>query len=504
MCRKDCPLEGAPVETSIEKARREVQEAFDRARAIAETNEIQTLREVERKLWTAMLEVGRALIALFLARCATRPRVVEYLDQGRQYALIGTTRTSEVGTLFGKLNFTRPIGIRVGAPSVAADLPVDRELGLCTGFSLGVVLAMSRLCAQMAFASARENFRQAYEWAPSPRATMRMVDGTGGEARGFLEQAPAPEDDGDVLVVLVDAGGAPMVNVKEYVRRRLRREARHGGTRRHQRRARRREQPKQRRGPGQKSKNAKMAVVGVLYTLRKTAKGMEGPINKRVYATFESHEELFIWLRREADKRGYGKKPTVFLADGSGHIWRFQEKYFPEAEGCLDWYHLQEYLWAAGKRLHRKDSQVHRWVDVQKKHLRNGKVQTVIDELRRVLEETPKTGPGNKGKRAQLEVTLGYIEEHRPRLRYRELRERDLDIGSGVVEGAVRNLIRMRLDGPGMRWGRHRAECVLHLRCIYLNRQWEEFEAYLSAKGVTLPDQPIPMQPHTATPRKAA
>jgi hypothetical protein len=492
------------VETSIEKARREVQEAFDRAWAIADTSDIQALAEMERKLWTAMLAVGRALIALFFARCAARPRPVEYSYRGRQYALRGVTRTSEVGTLFGKLPFTRPTGIQLGAPLGAADLLVDRELGLCSGFSLGVVLAMSRLCAQMAFGTARDNFRQAYEWAPSPRATLRMVDGTGEQARAFLEQAPAPENDGEVLVVLVDAGGAPMVDLKEYLRRRTRREARRRGTRRHQRRARRREQPRKRRAPGQKSKNAKMAVVGVLYTLRRTPEGMEGPINKRVYATFESHEALFIWLRREADKRGYGEKPTVFLADGSEHIWRLQEQYFPEAEPCLDWYHLVEYLWDAGKRLHRSRSRVEQWVSAQKKRLRNGRVQAVISELRRALEETPKTGPGNKGKREQIETTLGYIEEHRPRLRYRELRERDLDIGTGAVEGAVRNLVRMRLDGPGMRWGRQRSEYILHLRCIYLNRQWDAFEAYLATKRVELPPQPVPMQPHLAMSKEAA
>ena len=78
------------------------------------------------------------------------------------------------------------------------------------------------------------------------------------------------------------------------------------------------------------------------------------------------------------------------------------------------------------------------------------------------------------------------------------------DIGSGAVEGAVRNLVRLRLDGPGMRWGRQRSEYVLHLRCIYLNRQWGDFETYLSVKGVKLPAQPVPMQPHTAKLKDAA
>jgi hypothetical protein len=37
-----------------------------------------------------------------------------------------------------------------------------------------------------------------------------------------------------------------------------------------------------RREPGKKSKNAKMAAVGVLYTLRRDAEGeLDGPLNKQ-------------------------------------------------------------------------------------------------------------------------------------------------------------------------------------------------------------------------------
>jgi hypothetical protein len=93
-------------------------------------------------------------------------------------------RTSEIGTRFGKVLFSRPVGRRRGFWKRAkADLPVDRELGLSAGFSLGVVVAITRLCAQMAFAPARGTFREFCEWAPSSRATLRMVDAVGDLAR---------------------------------------------------------------------------------------------------------------------------------------------------------------------------------------------------------------------------------------------------------------------------------------------------------------------------------
>ncbi|MBV8282323.1 MAG: hypothetical protein JO347_09715 [Candidatus Eremiobacteraeota bacterium] len=75
---------------------------------------------------------------------------------------------------------------------------------------------------------------------------------------------------------------------------------------RHHRRTQRRQHPRPRRTIGKKSKNAKMAAVGVLYTLKQTKDELEGPINKRVYSTFESYRALFEWLLREATKRGYG------------------------------------------------------------------------------------------------------------------------------------------------------------------------------------------------------
>ena len=145
-----------------------------------------------------------------------------------------------MGTRFGKVSFRRPVGRRPEAQRSACDRLVDRELGLCSGFSLGVVLDMTRLCAQMAYASAQATHRDLFEWAPSPRAVMRMIDAAGEEARPFLEQALPPDDDGEVLVIQVDGKGAPMISEQEHQRRSQPHQRPSGkGTRRHARRSRR-------------------------------------------------------------------------------------------------------------------------------------------------------------------------------------------------------------------------------------------------------------------------
>jgi hypothetical protein len=486
----------------IERVEREVQSAIERVRRCAAPKEPATLVAVEAELWTALLGLGRVVIALFLARQASRPRAATYEHDGARFALdADSLRRIEVGTRFGKVLFARPIGVPLGKRS-RADLPVDRELGLCSSFSLGTVTAIIQLCALMAFGTARRLFAEFHEWAPSARTTLRMVDAVGAEARRFLDAAAVPEDDGDVLVIQVDGRGAPMITATEHDRRRQPRR-RATGTARHRRRERRRAHPRPRRKKGDKSKNAKVAFVGVIYTLRKTREGREGPINKRLIATFESHEALFRWFHEHAVRRGYGKKKTLFLADGSDHIWRYQQLYFPQAVPCIDWYHVAEKLWEAGGCIHREGSDELRvWVADQQRRLRRGKLAEMHRVLTDAFAKVPKTGPGNKGRRKRLLAIMKYLSEHQRRMRYAELRREDLDIGTGAVEGAVRNLVGLRLDGPGMRWGRDRAEMILHLRCIVLNGQWDVFAAYLAARPIKLAAQPTPARTHDAKPQQ--
>lgn len=170
-----------------------------------------------------------------------------------------------------------------------------------------------------------------------------------------------------------------------------------------------------------------------------------------------------------------------------------------KAVSCIDWYHIVEKLWEAGGCLHSEGSEdLAAWVAEQQKRLRRGALGGLATELSRAYAAIPVTGPGNKGRRKRLLDIMKHFAEHRCRMRYAELRREDLDIGTGAVEGAVRNLVGMRLDGPGMRWGRDRAELVLRLRCILLNEQWDAFCRYLAPRTIKLAPQPVPARSHVA------
>jgi hypothetical protein len=57
----------------------------------------------------------------------------------------------------------------------------------------------------------------------------------------------------------------------------------------------------------------------------------------------------------------------------------------------------------------------------------------------------PKTGPGNEGKREKLLDVLRHLSKHVEHMRYNVLRKSDRDIATCALEGAVCNLVRMRL-----------------------------------------------------------
>lgn len=498
--------------TSIDQARADIQQAMRTLMTIADSSAPTSAASAEQRLWSGLLVLGRALMALLFARQGARWRGGRsYEADGKRLVVVGT-ETSVIGTRFGRVTVEVPVGMIEGDLRAARDYPLSRALGLPAGFTMLVVTTMARLCAQMAFASARDLARHLFEWTPSARAVLRMVDAVGERAHGFLEQAPAPEGDGEVLVIMVDGKGAPAISSAEYARR-ARPHGQRGGNGRHDRRQKRRERPRKRRGPGKKSKNAKMAAIGVLYTLKRDAAGkLDGPVNKRVYGTFDGYRALFDWLSPEAKKRGYGTTKftkVLFVADGADAIWTLQKEVFPDAEVCLDWYHVVEKLWAAGKAVcrgtRRQRAALEAWVAAQKKRLRHGKPEEVIAEIERALDETAVTGPGNKFRREVLGRVRDHFVKNAARMQYKKLRAADLEIGSGVVEGAVRHLVGVRLDGPGMRWGRDRAEAVLHLRCVLINGLWDDFTRHLTAQAdFRLRSKPVPTRTHDAVLKQAA
>ena len=72
-----------------------------------------------------------------------------------------------------------------------------------------------------------------------------------------------------------------------------------------------------------------------------------------------------------------------------------------------------------------------------------------------------------------------YLDRRLDKMHYADLLAKDMEIGSGMVEGAIKNLIGKRCDHGGMRWIKERAEAVVQLRCIEANGDWETFMSFV-------------------------
>jgi hypothetical protein len=343
-----------------------------------------------------------------------------------------------------------------------------------------------RLATKVSFAEARATLGLFLPAVPSTEVIEQTVLGLGKSTGDWFEQLPAPDDDGEVLVVMIDSKGAPTATEQELQRRRgKRRRGRAAPSARHRGRHRRTRYPKKpRRKKGDKSKHAKMATLVVMYTLRRSGPLLLGPVNRWIYASFAPKEHAFQIARREADKRGFTAESgrlVQLVTDGDLDLDCYAKRHFPEAIHTIDVMHVIEKLWVAGECVHPEGSpELKRWVDRQSKRLYDGKARRIVADLRRLLESAPRTGPGNKGKRERLANVIRYIDNRLDRLNYHELRAQDLEIGSGAVEGAIKNVIGKRCDHGGMRWIKERVEAVLQLRCIEINGHWDAFVAMVN------------------------
>jgi hypothetical protein len=332
-------------------------------------------------------------------------------------------------------------------------------------------------------------------WSPSTRTIEKAVLGLGKQTQAWFEQAPPPPDDGETLVIMIDSKATPTATESELRKRRGKRRKKSGGrSKRHRGRSKRKNwQEKRRRKKGDHSKNGRAATLVVMYTLKEAKlpggrQRLEGPVNRRVYASYAPKRHAFAVARRDANRRGFGPssgKRIQLVFDGDRVLEQYAREFFPKATITLDVIHATEYLWKAGRSFYREGSkQLAAWVAEQKDRLYAGKIKAILRDLRRELDALAKTGPGNKGKRARLSGAIRYLAARVKLMNYRELLDQDLEISSGPVEGAVRYVIGQRFDAAGMRWITERSEALLQLRCIEINEQWDDFIRFVERRDV--------------------
>ena len=151
-----------------------------------------------------------------------------------------------------------------------------------------------------------------------------------------------------------------------------------------------------------------------------------------------------------------------------------QELKLKRAIGILDIWHVTEYLYNLAYCFCRDGSkEAEAFVETYLRKLLEGKVNRVIGGIRQMA--TKRDLPLAKWNK--VEDCLTYFAARSEYMKYDEYLAAGYPIGSGVVEGACRHLVKDRMEQTGMRWRIAGAQAVLSLRAIYVNDDWETFHA---------------------------
>jgi len=143
----------------------------------------------------------------------------------------------------------------------------------------------------------------------------------------------------------------------------------------------------------------------------------------------------------------------------------------------IDIYHVMEYLWEAAYVFNKEGSlEAESYMSNLLEKLLHGKIEEVIIELKASLKQL------SKGKKEKLRKVITYLENGKEHMRYDLYLIKGYPVGSGVVEGACRHLVKDRMEQSGMHWTIAGAEAMLGMRSIQINKMVPIYWQYHIAK----------------------
>jgi hypothetical protein len=166
------------------------------------------------------------------------------------------------------------------------------------------------------------------------------------------------------------------------------------------------------------------------------------------------------WRRMAARLGLSDAREVTALADGARWIWRQLEAALPGCAGVLDVYHASQHLCDAAKAA-LAEGEVEAWVEARRATLLRGGASALLAEL---------TGD----RWAELRA---YFEPHTGHTGYAARLAEGRSIGSGLVEGACKQVIGRRLKQTGARWRVRRAERMAALCAVQASGQWADYWA---------------------------
>ena len=251
---------------------------------------------------------------------------------------------------------------------------------------------------------------------------------------------------------------------------------------------------KHRLSKGEKGNRKRMAQVASIYfierfvrqpedilsdLLRKKAKMKRPrPLGKRIWASVEKStsqviSELF-YEAFQSDSKQY--KEWVVLVDGQeyqlGEIHKTAKILRVNITIILDLIHVIEYLWDAAHLFFDESTKsCEDWVSSKLLDVLNNQSRKVAGSIRM---SAAKRNLSDK-QSIQAKTCANYLTKNQEYMDYKTYLQRGYPIGTGVIEGACRYLVKDRMDITGARWGLEGAEAILKLRSISKSHDFEDY-----------------------------
>ncbi len=194
-------------------------------------------------------------------------------------------------------------------------------------------------------------------------------------------------------------------------------------------------------------------------------------------------ETFFERLEREIlrEKEHYPNAETIGIADGASDNWPFLEKH--TSKKILDFWHVTEYLSAASLAVFPPKSlaaEREQWLEQSCHDLKHkkGAATRILNQLKECTEKRL-----SQEVKEKLSAAMTYFKNNikAGRVKYYQHTEKNLPIGSGVIEAACKTIIKQRLGATGVRW----KEMILSLRSLVKTPgRWHQFWEKINISGV--------------------
>ena len=198
---------------------------------------------------------------------------------------------------------------------------------------------------------------------------------------------------------------------------------------------------------------------------------LPAPAVRSVVAAVEEALAFGDRCAAEAGRLGLSDPAALsVLGDGAEWLWNLAERVFPGAAGCLDVYHGAGHLAEAARRALGEGAEARAQADGGRARLLEDGYRGVTDWVGELSGRVPAGGDG-----AALGEALNYFAGHQERLGYALRLRRGQAIGSGLVEGSIKQLLNRRLKQTGARWEVAHVGPFVELAALAAGPEWQAF-----------------------------